>query len=380
MSVQISCGFDAGNIIAEASTDPNDIRLRIRNDNQSDFLQWFYFRAVGLLGRENRFHIVNAGDTTYPAGWENYNVVCSYDRQHWFRVPSDYDGKTLSWSLNTQHDCAWFAYFAPYSHEQHCDLIAHANGSPGVSLRHLGLTLDGRDLDYLQFGPMDAAVNTNDRKSIWAIARQHPGESMAEWWMEGWIERLLDENDATSRALRSIADIHVVPNMNPDGSVRGHLRTNAVGANLNREWQSPSMEKSPEVYLVREHMHKTGVDLCIDVHGDEAIPHNFIAGTEGIVGWNDQRDNTLTEFKNRLQSINPDFQTVHGYPRNAPGSANLTFCSNYVAHTFGCQAYTLEMPFKDTANTPQPDVGWSPERSILLGRSFVTAVYQALSG
>jgi len=249
-----------------------------------------------------------------------------------------------------------------------------------VSLRHLGLTLDGRDLDYLQFGPMDAAVNTNDRKSIWAIARQHPGESMAEWWMEGWIERLLDENDATSRALRSIADIHVVPNMNPDGSVRGHLRTNAVGANLNREWQSPSMEKSPEVYLVREHMHKTGVDLCIDVHGDEAIPHNFIAGTEGIVGWNDQRDNTLTEFKNRLQSINPDFQTVHGYPRNAPGSANLTFCSNYVAHTFGCQAYTLEMPFKDTANTPQPDVGWSPERSILLGRSFVTAVYQALSG
>lgn len=40
--------------------------------------------------------------------------------------------------------------------------------------------------------------------------------------------------------------------MNPDGSVRGHLRTNAAGVNLNREWAQPTIENSPEVYLVRE--------------------------------------------------------------------------------------------------------------------------------
>lgn len=38
-----------------------------------------------------------------------------------------------------------------------------------------------------------------------------------------------------------------VPNMNPDGTWRGHLRTNAVGANLNREWEKPTLERSPEV-------------------------------------------------------------------------------------------------------------------------------------
>ena len=44
----------------------------------------------------------------------------------------------------------------------------------------------------------------------------------------------------------------VVPNMSPDGSVRGQLRTNACGANLNREWAStgayeaPTLERSPE--------------------------------------------------------------------------------------------------------------------------------------
>ena len=37
-----------------------------------------------------------------------------------------------------------------------------------------------------------------------------------------------------------------VPNMNPDGSWRGHLRTNASGANLNREWADPTPHASPE--------------------------------------------------------------------------------------------------------------------------------------
>lgn len=61
--------------------------------------------------------------------------------------------------------------------------------------------------------------------------------------------------------------------MCPDGSVRGHLRTNACGANLNREWatvkpeyKAPSLERSPEVYYVLKKMDETGVDVCLDIH------------------------------------------------------------------------------------------------------------------
>ena len=45
-----------------------------------------------------------------------------------------------------------------------------------------------------------------------------------------------------------------VPVYTVDGSFRGHLRTNACGANLNREWansgdyKAPTLERSPEVY------------------------------------------------------------------------------------------------------------------------------------
>ena len=58
---------------------------------------------------------------------------------------------------------------------------------------------------------------------MWVIARQHPGESMAEWFMEGFLEELTDVHNAFSaRALRH-AVFYVVPNINPDGSVRGPL-------------------------------------------------------------------------------------------------------------------------------------------------------------
>jgi len=201
---------------------------------------------------------------------------------------------------------------------------------------------------------------------------------MASWWVEGWLQKLLDLNDASSVALRDMADIHVVPNMNPDGTYRGHLRTNAGGANLNREWAEASMERSPEVYLVQQQMRNTGVDLCLDIHGDEALPYNFIAGTEGVTNWSEARDQQLIGFKRTLAALNPDFQTEYGYPRNSPNNANLSFCSNSIAQTYGCPAYTLEMPFKDTANRPMPDVGWSPERSVKLGRSFVDVVYLAM--
>lgn len=70
---------------------------------------------------------------------------------------------------------------------------------------------------------------------------------MAEWWAEGFLRRLIDRDDPVARMLLRQAEIFVVPNMNPDGSWRGHLRVNASGANLNRCWANPTMQASPEV-------------------------------------------------------------------------------------------------------------------------------------
>ena len=90
------------------------------------------------------------------------------------------------------------------------------------------------------------------------------------------------------------------------------------------------MEQSPEVFLVSAEMARTGVDFCLDVHGDEALPYNFIAGPEGIPSYTDALAQKLAHFQAALVAANPDFQTKYGYPPTPPGKANLRICANFV--------------------------------------------------
>ena len=266
-------------------------------------------------------------------------------------------------------DVVWYAYFAPYSMERHADLIASAQFAEGVRVSTLGRTLDGQEIDLVTVGEPNPA-----KLQAWIIARQHPGETMAEWCVEGLLERLLDDNDPVARMLRARCVFRIVPNMNPDGARRGHLRTNAIGVNLNREWNKASLESGPEVFHALAAMRESGVDFFLDCHGDEAIPYNFIAGPEGVPSFNPKQGERLAAYKAALMRANPDFQTTHGYPLDAPRAANMSIATNYVAETFGCLAMTLEMPFKDNDGLPDPDHGWSPERSAKLGASQLDAL------
>ena len=369
--MHISQNFDAGNIEVVSCADASDIQLKIRADNESEFFQWYYFRLSGVKATRFTMRILNAGDAAYPSGFQNYRICYSYDRQSWLRHPTSLENGALTIKFQAEYDSVYFAYFAPYSMERHADLVARSQLSPRCSHRVVGKTLDGQDLDLLKFS---SKQNQKPKKSCWIIARQHPGESMAEWWMEGCIERLLDETNAASNKLLSQCDVHLVPNMNPDGSRRGHLRTNAAGRNLNREWADPEIDASPEVYLVKQAINEVGADFMLDVHGDESLPYCFIAGTEGLADWDTAKQARLDFYKNRLAKLNPDFQTEIGYPAKTPGTANLTMSTAQIAESHGCLAMTLEMPFKDTTATPDETFGWSGERSKQLAHSCLDAL------
>ena len=99
----------------------------------------------------------------------------------------------------------------------------------------------------------------------------------------------------------------------------------------------------------------------------------FLAGTEGVPSWNERLETLADQFRHHLLLASPDYQTEHGYPRNAPGKANMTIATNWVCENFGCLAFTLEMPFKDNANLPDDDFGWSGQRSLRLGEAALVA-------
>jgi murein tripeptide amidase MpaA len=373
----INAAFDSGNIVVH-SIKGSTATLSIRKDKDSDFYQWFHFRVAATSGEEITLKITGLEGSAYPGGWPDYNACVSEDRDYWGRAESSYDkaedGGTLTIRYLPLSEICYFAYFAPFSMERHHDMIAEAALCEGVEYRCLGTSLEGQPIDCLEMGEGDIQV--------WLYARQHPGESMAEHWMAGAIDMLTDPSDPHTRALRQKCRIHIVPNCNPDGSARGHLRTNFVGVNLNREWADPSAERSPEVLCIRNAMDATGVHWAMDVHGDEAIPAAFMAGFEGIPDWTEAQGDKYKAFLTKLEARTPDFQTKLGYGIAGEGKANLNMSTNQLAQRFGetaqpgkaCVSMTLEMPFKDNAAHPDEEQGWSPERSALLARECLAVL------
>jgi murein tripeptide amidase MpaA len=370
VTLSVSAVFDSGNIEVVDASRADDIRLRVRDDAGGEHRQWFHFRLSGVRGIPLTLHLENAGQCSYPGGWPDYRACMSADHTNWQRlVDTRYDGTRLTIRLTPATDTIWLAYFEPYAWERHQALIGRCAVSPLARVNRLGASVEGRDIDRVVVG--------RGALQAWVIARQHPGESMAEWLAEGLLETLLGDSPA-ARTVRERATVHVVPNMNPDGSVRGHLRCNAAGANLNREWMNPSAARSPEVLCVQQAMRASGVGFFLDVHGDETIPYVFIDGAGMVPGYGETNIRREKQFCDTLERLGPRFQQVHGYHPERFGEEMLSLASKWVAYTYGCVSMTLEMPFKDHDDDRQPQTGWNGERSRLLGADVVAALAEWL--
>lgn len=367
--MHIYSNFDSGNIEI-ASIKPQNVELIIPKDTNSDFLQWFYFKMSDIkIGSKQNVRITNAGDSAYPDGWENYRVNVSYDNENWFRINTSYENGVLAFEIPTDQQELYVAYFEPFSYKQHLALIDFAANSDLCEVERLCNSPEGKAVALLVIG-----VPTVDKKKIWFTARQHPGETMTEWFIQGLVKELSDETNKDSQELLKNHCFYIIPNMNIDGSIAGNLRVNSLGVNYNREWENPSMEQSPEVYYCIEKMDAVGVDFLMDVHGDEAIPYNFVTSLMGIPSL---KEDTITKedtFKQHWMNVTKEFQDEYKYENSLPGKANLKVCSKQIGERFGNMAYTLEMPFKDSDTNPNLKLGWNGKRAMEFGASVLKVI------
>ena len=376
--------------------------------------QYFAFRAFvsGLGGGDDgvklltvQYVVANAHAVSYPEAWPGTTICYSAgslepsDDDAWRRnLTTKYvDGK-LTWTqAHTANGSTFFSFWPPYTYNRHLKLISDcaaqisarggAIGDYNPVVESLGQTLEGREMECISVG--------NGKLTAWIQHRQHPGETMAEFFAEGFLHRLmgLESDGELDDATKSILEqyrLYVVPCMCPDGAVRGHLRTNSVGANLNREWATvrghegyeegyvaPSKERSPEVHAVMSKMDETGVDFFLDVHGDEELPYVFFSGAEKTPVWGDRIMHLHGYFISCFERANSDVQKKIGYPppeSEEHASKYMNVATNQVSNRFGCLGLTLEMPYKDCETNPDPDKGFGPARAKQLGRNLVEAL------
>ncbi len=381
--ITISSGFEGGSIDIVDASDPSRIRLRLKADPDTDEKYWFYFRVSGARGvpccmiLENAcdaFRLPERMESDIPDPWEDYRGCVSYDLDNWIRIPTSVENNCLVLRLTPASDCVYLASFPPYGYERYRKLIARAAASSGVKASVIGRSTDGNDMDLLRFGEPGG-----DRRVCWITGRQHPSESMAGWYLEGLIERLIDPDDFLARKVLKETVWYVVPCMNPDGVRRGFTRRNAKKIDLNRAWVEPDPDTSPEVFCVRNLMHETGVDFYMDAHGDEELPYMFLGGPLEVPSLTQAMRSNFRSFERAMMQANPDYKMGYAYPGGAPETANLQMSWNYVGETFQCLTVLVELPFKDCEHALDAEKGFSSERCRRLGAASLVALNSVLS-
>ncbi|MBB3182253.1 carboxypeptidase family protein [Variovorax sp. Sphag1AA] len=373
--IHIDASIPSGRITVLSADNPADIRLEIPTDANSFYRGWYYFRSSGVRGQKCTYRLMNAGGFPDRPGFENpwmdTGPLASYDGIRWFRVPATFDGKVYSFEHQAESDICYYAPFAPYPAERDQKLIASLQGSPLVRVRTLGHSAQGRPIDLLTVG-----VESSEKKACWVIARQHPSETQGGFFIEGMLERLLDSNDPVARTLLEKATFHIVPNMNPDGSANGFFRTNTLGVDLNREWGAPSLDRSPEVCVVRGAMEQIGVDFCIDCHADPGLSCNFVWPSQNVPTWHAGRASQFDHFERAWAAASPEYGYGEPYPGGVPENADLSMAWNWVGNRFpDSLSVLLEQPYKDTRRAPVPETGWSPQRAARFGATFLNGLH-----
>ena len=68
-----------------------------------------------------------------------------------------------------------------------------------------------------------------------------------------------------------MAEIHIIPMLNPDGVILGNSRVNLGGVDMNRRWATGILDPTvtPEISTMKDYMirYKNQILMYLDLHG-----------------------------------------------------------------------------------------------------------------
>ena len=194
----------------------------------------------------------------------------SPDGKSWQRTATQLlDGNRLKIQVHMDGDAVYVARLEPYRLSDLEHLKESLAGNPLVEITPIGRTVEGRELEMIRVGHPDAAHRVLLR------ARAHPWEPGGNWVIEGIIRRLL-RDDALARDYLDRYCVYAMPIANKDGVARGRTRFNALGCDLNRQWDRPAdSHLAPENHALEQWLGKMVAagkkpDLAIDFHNDNS--------------------------------------------------------------------------------------------------------------
>ncbi|CAD7927658.1 unnamed protein product, partial [Amoebophrya sp. A120] len=250
--------------------------------------QWFYFGCRSYTDKDivTHFRIANLkkNKSLHQEGLQPYvfsvkeqkwSCFCCFDLDYFPAKKAKADRFCLQWSYRFQaEDTVFFALFYPYTYTMlrlFLDKLK-VQKQDHVIASELCRTIAGV--------PHIADLTFGKKRIIFVIARQHSGEVVGSWVMQGFMRFLLGKS-LYAKVLREKFVFHLIPMVNIDGVVHGNARCTLAGVDPNRVWHDPNPIIHPVIHQIKEYLRSLppdSVDIFLDLHGHSAKCSAFFYG------------------------------------------------------------------------------------------------------
>lgn len=154
-------------------------------------------------------------------------MMISTDGRAWQSVPTELlPTNRVQLRVQATRGSLYVARVEPYRISDLENFLGSIRDKPNVEIQAIGKTVQNRDLEIIRVGEPAA------RYRVFLRARAHPWESVGNWIVEGFIQRMLQTN--------STFCAYIMPMANKDGVALGRTRFNLFGKDLNRNWDKPA--------------------------------------------------------------------------------------------------------------------------------------------
>lgn len=306
--------------------------------------RWFYFMVAGVKNKTISISLQNT---------DPLRAVYSYDNITWHRYDTTETKVNFNFTKQYSRDSVYIAYYVPYTNNHLKEKMDDWEYNNNVRIYSIGKSHQGRDLKMLII--TNNYISDSDKKRIYIHGRIHPSETPCSWALEGLIEFLLEENQF-SRSLRDNAVFYILPFSNPDGVALGYSRCDAIGVNMEINYNQPDSLTRPEVKNIKKFLNTTTygnkpIDLFLNFHSQIAPHFTYWVHTAESTSDKYYKDQLL--FANLTIDNNPytnneclSFSKIH--PRYIEGF----FWDNFKEKTL---AITHETPYSHYNKNPQDE-------------------------
>jgi len=214
------------------------------------------------------------------------------------------------------------------------------------------------------------------RASSGSSRKQHPGETMAGWFMEGLASRLAFDDDEVVSRLLETSRIFLVLCMNPDGAFAGNHRTNEAGKDLNRCWWEADDKDSPEVLAIRKAIVRARRRLLSRRPWRRARAVRLRRRRRGQPALHrSHRGASRTRIRTRCSKRRATSKPKRATRRTPRGKRRSSLRGQLRRRSVRLPlAHARDCPSRTTRNAPDERVGWSPDRCRTLGATTLKAL------